>query len=71
MFSLFFTDQKVTDFDSAKSCNTEEFGKYFRSVLQQGVYLAPSQFESLFISQSIGKEEVKKIVSAFENYLDQ
>ncbi len=70
MFSLFFTDQKVTDFDTAKSCDTEEFGRYFRSMLNQGVYLAPSQFESLFISTTIGKEEVKKIVSAFGSYLD-
>lgn len=69
MFSLFFTDQHVTDFESAKTCNTEEFGAYFRSMLDQGVYLAPSQFESLFVSSCIEKEEVKKIVSAFENYL--
>lgn len=69
MFSLFFTDQKVTDFATAKTCDTEEFGKYFRSMLDQGVYLAPSQFETLFVSASIEKEEVKKIVTAFENYL--
>lgn len=69
MFSLFFTDQNVTDFDSAKSCDTEEFGKYFRSMLDQGIYLAPSQFESLFISTAIGKEEVTRIVDAFKSYL--
>jgi glutamate-1-semialdehyde 2,1-aminomutase len=71
MFSLFFTDQKVTDFETAKSCNTEEFGRYFRSMLEQGIYLAPSQFETLFVSASIEKVEVKKIVTAFENYLNQ
>jgi len=69
MISLFFTDQKVKDFETAKSCNTEEFGRYFRHMLNSGVYLAPSQFESLFISNSIGDEEVKQIVSAFEGFL--
>lgn len=71
MFSLFFTDQKVTDFETAKTCDTEEFGRYFRSMLNQGIYLAPSQFETLFVASVIGKEEVKKIVSAFEGYLNQ
>lgn len=69
MISLFFTNQKVTDFDSAKSCDTQEFGKYFRFMLNNGVYLAPSQFESLFISTSIEEKEVEKIVSSFEAYL--
>ena len=69
MISLFFTDQKVKDFETAKSCDTELFGKYFRHMLNSGIYLAPSQFESLFISNSIGDEEVKKIVSSFEDFL--
>ena len=69
MISLFFTDQKVTDFESAKSCDTEKFGAYFRHMLNAGVYLAPSQFESLFISYSIGDEEIKQIVNAFEDFL--
>ncbi|MEM9339423.1 MAG: glutamate-1-semialdehyde 2,1-aminomutase [Bacteroidota bacterium] len=68
MFSLFFTEQKVTDFEAAKSCDMEAFGNYFRSMLEQGVYLAPSQFESLFISQAIGVSEVEKILAAFEHY---
>ncbi len=70
MFSLFFTNEKVEDFESAKRCNTEEFGNYFRFMLQQGIYLAPSQFESLFVSNAIGQEEVNSIVSAFKSYLD-
>ena len=70
MISLFFTDQEVIDFETAKACDTELFGKYFRHMLNSGVYLAPSQFESLFISNSIGNEEVKKIVSSFESFLN-
>lgn len=69
MISLFFTEEKVKDFETAKTCDTELFGKYFRFMLESGVYLAPSQFESLFISNSIGDEEVKQIVSSFENFL--
>ncbi len=69
MISLFFTDQKVKDFETAKSCDTEQFGKYFRFMLNNGVYLAPSQFESLFISTAIEDEEVKKIIQSFDDFL--
>ncbi|MBC6427227.1 MAG: glutamate-1-semialdehyde 2,1-aminomutase [Ekhidna sp.] len=71
MFSLFFTDKKVTNFETAKSCDTEKFGSYFRFMLERGVYLAPSQFESLFLCTEITKEETNKIVSSFEAFLDQ
>ncbi|MEO1254529.1 MAG: glutamate-1-semialdehyde 2,1-aminomutase [Bacteroidota bacterium] len=71
MFSIFFTDKKVTDFDTAKTCDTELFGKYFRFMLHQGIYLAPSQFESLFISNVIKDEEINKIVSSFDAFLKE
>ena len=64
MVSLFFTDQKVIDFDTAKSSNTEKFGLYFREMLNNGVYLPPSQFETLFISTSITEDLVGRIVEA-------
>ena len=70
MYSLFFTDQKVIDFDTAKSCDTEKFGKYFRIMLESGVYLAPSQFESLFISTSIQEKETAQIIEANKKALD-
>ncbi|MBV6643793.1 MAG: glutamate-1-semialdehyde 2,1-aminomutase, partial [Cyclobacteriaceae bacterium] len=69
MISLFFTDKKVIDFESAKTCDLDMFGKYFRHMLNNGVYLAPSQFESLFISNCIGDTEIKQIVSSFEDFL--
>ncbi|WP_026464848.1 glutamate-1-semialdehyde 2,1-aminomutase [Adhaeribacter aquaticus] len=53
MFSLFFTRKPVTDFESAKKSNLELFSKYFNGMLQRGIYLAPSQFETLFISTAI------------------
>ena len=53
MFSLFFTRQPVIDFESAKKSDLPLFGKYFNNMLQRGIYLAPSQFESLFLSTAI------------------
>ncbi|WP_323758418.1 glutamate-1-semialdehyde 2,1-aminomutase [Roseivirga sp.] len=64
MISIFFTDQKVTDFVSAKTCDTALFGKYFREMLNNGVYLAPSQFETLFISDSITEALADKVIEA-------
>ncbi|MGL1889425.1 MAG: glutamate-1-semialdehyde 2,1-aminomutase [Reichenbachiella sp.] len=64
MFSIFFTDQKVIDFETAKTTNLDLFGKYFNAMLDQGVYLAPSQYETLFLSTLIGDVEVNKIVEA-------
>ncbi|MGK7394020.1 MAG: glutamate-1-semialdehyde 2,1-aminomutase [Candidatus Cyclobacteriaceae bacterium M3_2C_046] len=64
MFSLFFTKNMVYDFTSAKTSDTELFGQYFREMLELGVYLAPSQFEALFVSVSVTEEIVGKIVQA-------
>ncbi len=64
MYSLFFTEKEVINFDTAKSCNTTLFGEYFKAMLNNGIYLAPSQFESLFVSTAIGEDEVTKIISS-------
>jgi glutamate-1-semialdehyde 2,1-aminomutase len=53
MFSIFFTQQPVTDFTSAKTSDLPLFGRYFNSMLQKGVYLAPSQYETLFVSTAV------------------
>jgi glutamate-1-semialdehyde 2,1-aminomutase len=50
MFSIFFTETPVHDWPSAKTSDTNRFGKYFQGMLQHGVYLAPSQFEAGFVS---------------------
>lgn len=70
MYSLFFTEQKVTDLKSAQTCDTSLFGRYFRHMLENGVYLPPSQFESLFISTAIGEKEVSQIISATDSFLE-
>lgn len=69
MYSLFFTDQKVRNFQDAQTCDTGLFGRYFNAMLQQGVYLAPSQYESLFLSTALEQEHLDKILEANETAL--
>ena len=64
MFSLFFTDQPVTDFRSASTSDTKRFGQYFRQMLDRGIYLAPSQFEALFISNALTDDLIDRVVKA-------
>lgn len=63
MFTLFFTDKEVTDFASAKTSDTQKFAKYFSSMLENGVYLPPSQFEACFVSIAHGKKELEKTIT--------
>ena len=64
MFTLFFTDQNVTDFDSAKTSDTATFTRYFNSMLESGIYLPPSQFEACFVSGVHSAEDISKTVDA-------
>lgn len=64
MFSIFFTNEQVTDFESAKTSDTALFGRYFNSMLQRGIYLAPSQYESLFVSTAISDDLVVQYLKA-------
>jgi glutamate-1-semialdehyde 2,1-aminomutase len=64
MFTGFFTDQKVKDFSSAKTSDTIRFGKYFLSMLKNGVNLAPSQFEAGFVSLAHTRSDIGKTVEA-------
>jgi len=64
MFTWFFTPGPVTDWDSASRSNTESFGRFFRSMLDQGVYLPPSQYEAAFLGATHTEEDVQKTVAA-------
>jgi glutamate-1-semialdehyde 2,1-aminomutase len=64
MFTLFFTDKKVENFTDAKTSDLNKFGQYFRGMLNRGIYLPPSQFESWFLSDAIGEVELEKIITA-------
>jgi glutamate-1-semialdehyde 2,1-aminomutase len=64
MFTCFFTDHPVTDYESAKRSDTARFGRFFRAMLERGVYLAPSQFEAAFVSAAHSEEDIRRTVAA-------
>lgn len=67
MFTVFFTNREVVDFDSAKSCDIERFNAHFHSMLRQGIYLAPSQFEAAFISAAHTEADIDKTIAAAQS----
>jgi glutamate-1-semialdehyde 2,1-aminomutase len=71
MFTLFFTEQAVHNFSDAKTSDTALYGKYFHGMLERGIYLPPSQYESWFISDAIRDEEISLILKASEETLQQ
>jgi glutamate-1-semialdehyde 2,1-aminomutase len=64
MFTLFFTDREVFDFESAKTCNTQQFNQYFHRMLGEGIYLPPSQFEAAFISAVHTEADIDRTIEA-------
>ncbi len=64
MFSVFFTDRKVKDYTSARTSDTERFAKYFSTMIQEGIYLAPSQFEAGFVSTAHSDEDIERSILA-------
>jgi len=64
MFTWFFQSGAVTDWDSASKSNTEAFGKFFRSMLDNGVYLPPSQYEAAFLGTTHTEEDVQRTIAA-------
>ncbi len=64
MFTWFFTRGPVTDWDSASKSDTEAFGRFFRNMLDSGVYLPPSQFEAAFLSAAHTDDDIKKTIAA-------
>lgn len=69
MYTLFFTKQQVTDFPSAKSSDLPLFGKYFHAMLDRGIYMGPSQFESMFLSTALEDSHIERIIQANEESL--
>ena len=66
MLSLFFTDREVVDYETAQQCDTRRYQIFFHSMLESGVYLAPSQFEAVFISLAHTREDIERTVRAAE-----
>lgn len=71
MMCMFFTEKPVNDFKSALTSNTELYGKYFHNMLDRGIYLAPAQFEALFVSTAHSKEDLDKTILAHKESLTQ
>jgi len=66
MFGMFFAPGPVTDWESARASDTAAFARFFRAMLEAGVYLAPSQFEAGFVSTAHGPAEIAQTLSAAE-----
>jgi glutamate-1-semialdehyde 2,1-aminomutase len=64
MLTVFFTERRVSDFDSATTSDTAKHAKFFHAMLSRGVHLPPSQFEALFVSLEHGEEEVRATAEA-------
>jgi len=64
MLTWFFTPGPVTDWDSAEQCDTEAFGRFFRTMLENGIYLPPSQFEAAFLGTAHTEEDIQRTVEA-------
>lgn len=71
MFCVFFTEDEVYDYESAMKCDTQKYARYYREVLQEGVYLPPAQFEVSFVSCAHELEDIYQTVAAIERALDR
>ena len=66
LISAFFTKEKVTDFAMAQTSDTDAFADYFGKMLEKGIYLAPSQFEAMFVSAVHSDEDIAKTIDAIK-----
>jgi glutamate-1-semialdehyde 2,1-aminomutase len=71
MITFFFTDQPVTDYESAKTSDTKRFGRFFHALLDRGIYWPPAQFEAAFISAAHTREDIEHTVSVMRECFEQ
>jgi glutamate-1-semialdehyde 2,1-aminomutase len=64
MFTVFFTANSISDYDGAKTSDTARFGKFFRALLDHGIYFPPAQFEATFVSLAHSEEDVAQTITA-------
>ena len=69
MFGMFFTNQSVHNYDDAKTCDLDKFGRFHRGMLEQGIYLAPSQFEAGFTSLAHTEADIDATLAAAKTVL--
>lgn len=68
MFTFFFSPEPVTDWESAKKCDTVRFGRFFHFMLERGIYLPPSQFEAAFLSAAHTEQDIRSTVAAAREF---
>ena len=68
MFTYFFADGPVVDWDTAKRSDTERFKRFFHFMLERGIYLAPSQFEAAFLSYAHSDKDISDTVAAAKEF---
>ena len=68
MATLFMTDEPVRNLDDAQRCDADRYGALFRHLLDRGIYVAPSQFEAMFVSLAHGDEEIDRTIQAVADF---
>lgn len=71
IMSCFFTDKKVQKFTDVQSTDIKRFKKFFALMLEQGIYLAPSAYEAMFVSLAHSKADIEKTIGAAKNSLQK
>lgn len=71
MFTIFFTEQEVTNYDDVMTCDTAKYAEFYRELIKQGVYFPPAQFETCFVSCAHDLDDVEKTVNAVNIALDK
>ena len=66
MFTGFFSEAPVTDYDSAAASDRNLYERFFKAMLDEGVFFAPSQFEASFVTLTLGQAEIERTVAACE-----
>ncbi len=70
MLTLFNADRPVRNFDDAQACDAERYAALFRHLLERGIYIAPSQFEAMFVSLAHGDDEIDRTLDAVHSFYD-
>ena len=68
---IFFTDGPVENYAQAKTADTKAFAEYFSWMLGHGIYVAPSQFEAMFLSSAMTEEELTGVLETLQEYLNK
>lgn len=71
LLSIFFTDRAVTDYESAITSHTGKYAEYFNYLLDAGIYVAPSQFEAMFLSDAHSEEDISYTCRKMEEYFQK